>query len=194
MKIIKKYVRPFIAMALVCVILLGGQAILELMLPEYMSRIVNTGLQKGGIENTYPEIIPSDVFEVFTEFMTEEDVVNFENSYIMLKEAANKDKILEKYPSADENALVIDENADKAQLENLGKIFAKSTYAIYSLLAENGVLTIDTQAVNQNIYYVNTTDNILFINAALINKKDGYNIIIDLINDFGILNPISESI
>ena len=42
----------------------------------------------------------------------------------------------------------------------------------------------NTQAADQNIYYVNTTDNMLFINTALINKKDGYNIIIDLINDF----------
>ncbi len=151
MKIVKKYIRPFIAMALACVILLGGQAILELMLPEYMSRIVNTGLQKGGIENTYPEVIPADIFEVFAEFMSEEDAVNFENSYIPLKDAVNKDEILKDYPSAGENTLVIDENADKAQLKNLGKIFAKSTYAIYSLLYENGVLTIDTEAVNQKI-------------------------------------------
>ena len=151
MRLIKNYVKPFVALALVCVIMLAGQAILELMLPEYMSRIVNTGLQKGGIQESYPEIIPADVFGVFGKFMSEEDRINYENSYVSLKDAANRAEVLETYPDADENAMVIDEKASDDQLSLLGAAFQKSTYSVYYMLSCNSLLNIDTTQINQKI-------------------------------------------
>ena len=45
---LKRYLKPYIAMLLAAVVLLFGQAMLELTLPNYMSDIVNVGLQQGG--------------------------------------------------------------------------------------------------------------------------------------------------
>ena len=151
MKIIKKYIRPFIAMALVCVILLGGQAILELMLPEYMSRIVNTGLQKGGIEQTYPEILPVRTLEIFARYMSREDRELFTHNYIPLGALENKDEILKKYPEAPDNALVVSDKLSKEELDALGKAFAKSAYCIYEVYSRNDLLAIDPDDANQKI-------------------------------------------
>lgn len=151
MKLIKKYIKPFISAAIICIMLLAGEAILELMLPEYMSRIVNTGLQKGGIEETYPEVIPAEVFDIFAGFMSEEDAADYKNSYIPLKNALNKDEILEDYPDTPDNAMVIDENAGKSQLETVGNAFQKSAYAVYDVLSKNDTLHIDTESTNQKV-------------------------------------------
>ena len=44
---LKRYLKPYIALFLGAIILLFGQALLELTLPNYMSDIVNVGLQRG---------------------------------------------------------------------------------------------------------------------------------------------------
>ena len=151
MKLIKKYIRPFLAAAIVCILLLGGQAILELMLPEYMSRIVNTGLQKGGIEQTYPEILPANTLEIFAKYMSDEDRELFTNNYIPLEDLENKDEILKKYPEAPDNALVISDGLSKKELDALEKAFAKSAYCIYEVYSRNDLLAIDPNDTNQKI-------------------------------------------
>ena len=55
---LKQYLKPYIALLLGAVILLFGQAMLELTLPNYMSDIVNVGLQQGGITYASPEETP----------------------------------------------------------------------------------------------------------------------------------------
>ena len=54
---LKQYIKPYLALLLGAVILLFGQAMLELTLPNYMSDIVNVGLQQGGITSPAPEAI-----------------------------------------------------------------------------------------------------------------------------------------
>ena len=51
MKLIAKYLKPLrIEVVLLCLILLFGQAICDLSLPNLMSDIVNVGIQQSGIE------------------------------------------------------------------------------------------------------------------------------------------------
>ena len=57
MKIIFKYLKPFIAVLILCVALLFGQAMCDLSLPNLMSDIVNVGIQKNGIDEEAPEAI-----------------------------------------------------------------------------------------------------------------------------------------
>jgi ABC-type multidrug transport system fused ATPase/permease subunit len=45
-----KYVKPYGWMLLFSIALLFAQANLDLALPDYLSRIVNTGIQQGGVE------------------------------------------------------------------------------------------------------------------------------------------------
>jgi ATP-binding cassette subfamily B protein len=49
-----KYLKPYTLMVLAIVGLLFLQAMTDLALPDYMSRIVNVGLQQNGIESTVP--------------------------------------------------------------------------------------------------------------------------------------------
>ena len=52
-----KYLKSSIGPILLVVALLVVQAMCDLALPEYTSRIVNVGIQQGGIENAVPQVI-----------------------------------------------------------------------------------------------------------------------------------------
>ena len=60
MKLIGRYLKKHLAAVLAVVALLFGQAICELLLPNMMSDIVNTGIQQGGIAQGVPEVISKD--------------------------------------------------------------------------------------------------------------------------------------
>lgn len=85
MKVIMKYLKPFAGTILVSLLILFGQAIGELSLPNLMSDIVNTGIQNGGVEQEAPEALPSEGFALMTLFMAEEDKETFQNSYQLIE-------------------------------------------------------------------------------------------------------------
>ena len=49
-----KHARPFYPIILLILLLLFLQANADLALPDYMSRIVNVGIQQGGVESPVP--------------------------------------------------------------------------------------------------------------------------------------------
>lgn len=58
---------------LIVIALLFVQAACDLSLPEYTSRIVNTGIQEGGIEDNVPEAMSADTFQHAQLFLEDED-------------------------------------------------------------------------------------------------------------------------
>ena len=52
-----KYLKPYTLMIILSIILLFTQAMADLALPKYMSRIVNNGIQQGGVENAVPQAL-----------------------------------------------------------------------------------------------------------------------------------------
>ena len=49
-----KYLKPYTLIILLAIALLFVQANADLALPDYLSRIVNNGIQQGGVENAVP--------------------------------------------------------------------------------------------------------------------------------------------
>ena len=54
---IAKYLKPFIPLFLIAVVLLFVQAMSDLSLPDYLSKIVNIGIQQYGITSAVPEAV-----------------------------------------------------------------------------------------------------------------------------------------
>ena len=65
-----KYLKSSIGPILLVVALLVVQAMCDLALPEYTSRIVNVGIQQGGIENAVPQVIRQSEMEHLFLFMS----------------------------------------------------------------------------------------------------------------------------
>ena len=54
---LKKFYKPFLVSMLAAVVLLFGQAMCDLKLPDTMSDIINVGIQQNGIEHASPDVI-----------------------------------------------------------------------------------------------------------------------------------------
>lgn len=79
-KIFKQLGRHWAA-CLVVFALLAVQAYCDLSLPDYTSKIVDVGIQQGGIESTVPESVRDTTLHALELLMTEEDAVLAEQWY-----------------------------------------------------------------------------------------------------------------
>lgn len=136
-----KYLKPFIGSIIVIIALLFVQAISELSLPDYMSNIVNVGIQQGGIENSVPKIIRKSEKEKLSLFISESDLNKVEDNYKLI----NKDNLseneyndyLKKYPLLNQEDLYELNTNNKDIVEELSSILAKPELIVYGINSGN---------------------------------------------------------
>ncbi len=100
LKVLKNLKNSFISVVFI-VLLLFVQAQADLKLPDYTSKIVNTGIQAGGIETAVPEIISKDDLE--TVLMFTENKEDITNNYTLVgtELTEHEQKIVNKYIGKD---------------------------------------------------------------------------------------------
>ncbi|MEF9961367.1 MAG: ABC transporter ATP-binding protein [Erysipelotrichaceae bacterium] len=122
---IRKYLKPFIISIITIVALLFLQANCELALPDYMSNIVNVGIQSGGIENGVPNVIREKEYNKLSIFMEEDEKSLFTANYNLVKTSEASKGDIKEYPVLKkENVYVIKdikEKTNKALEEALSK-------------------------------------------------------------------------
>lgn len=129
LKLFKEF-KPFVIAIAVIIALLFIQASTELALPDYMSNIVNVGIQQNGIENTVPEVIKEKDLREIKIFLNEDEKKLVDNSYILINKnnlSQNEyKKFVKKYPSLEkENLYVLDTNS-KEDIENMNSFLGKA--------------------------------------------------------------------
>lgn len=137
MKVIMKYLKPFAGTILVSLLILFGQAIGELSLPNLMSDIVNTGIQNGGVEQEAPEALPAEGFALMTLFMDEADKEIFQNSYQLIAGGSvEAEAYSAEFPASQEADFYALDETDPEQLTSLESIFGKATYSFVTFMQE----------------------------------------------------------
>jgi len=121
-----KYLKPFIASILVIICLLFIQATCDLSLPDYMSKIVNVGIQQGGIENAVPTAIRKSEFEKMKLFMSDNEKAEVGRNYKLLDKGSltqsEYDSYFKDYPILEKEAIYILNTKDKNTIANLNSI------------------------------------------------------------------------
>ena len=79
-KIFKQLARHW-AVCLVVFALLFVQVYCDLALPDYTSKIVDTGIQQGGIESPLPQTLRKSTLDTLSLLMSEEDAQKLQNAY-----------------------------------------------------------------------------------------------------------------
>ena len=142
---LKRYLKPYLGLLLVGVVLLFGQAMLELTLPNYMSDIVNVGLQQGGITQAAPEVIDSDAMAMMQMFMSEEDRALVDAAYQPLGEREDADKLKATCPNAGDEDLAL-----AADPENgVNDAFNRAAYALVNMMEELAPADSSTETEEQ---------------------------------------------
>ena len=162
LKVLKNLKNSWVTV-LIIVILLCVQAATDLALPDYTSKIVNVGIQYGGIEEAVPEIISEDMMEDLL-FFTENDDQILEN-YDLVEENPNHDQeqTIKKYLGEDfnieENNLYILKDLDEEQISNLESLMVSPLVEYSSVTNEETANQIKEQIV-QNMPVATEEDTI----------------------------------
>lgn len=111
--------KKHIGTVLIIVLLLIGQAICDLSLPDYTSKIINIGVQQGGVEEVVPKVITEkDMKEVllFTDSKTKGEILNCYR-LIDYQDKENKDykKYSDRYQALEkENLYILDTEMEES--------------------------------------------------------------------------------
>ncbi|MDR0288254.1 MAG: ABC transporter ATP-binding protein, partial [Clostridiales bacterium] len=133
---IKKYLKPFIWGVLLAIVLLFGQAMCDLNLPNFMSDIVDTGIMQGGIDHAAPDAISQDGMKFITTFMTDDEKQVVNENY-ELKSLADKNlkgkTYASLYPKA-ESDIYVKKDVSKETSEALDNSFGTSLWTFINVM------------------------------------------------------------
>lgn len=112
MKKILFYLKPHTFAILFCLIFLFLQSFCELNLPNYMSNIVNIGIQQNGLEKSLPEAMSQNFYSFFKKFLTDSEKNVLDNNFQLIQtNDVNYQSFLKKYPILkNENIYVLNTN------------------------------------------------------------------------------------
>lgn len=133
------------------VILLCVQAWADLELPNYTSKIVNTGIQAGGIENVAPQIIRKSQMETIMMFTNDDEKIlsyyelNTNNLSTEGKKKINK--YLGKDTNIEENTIYVLKNINKNDKSNLDEIITKPLMIAYTITDEKTQIELKKQII-----------------------------------------------
>lgn len=144
---ILKYLKRTPISVIIIIILLCVQAMADLALPDYTSKIVNIGIQQGGIEESSPDAIRKLKMDNLL-LLTNEDNSILENYELISKDNLSKEEYenyLEKYPKLEEEEIYVKKDLNDEQEEALGEKIKKPLMAISSLEDEETANNLKNQ-------------------------------------------------
>lgn len=153
MKLLKTYLKPFAALVLACILLLFGQAMCDLTLPNLMSDIVNTGIQLGGVDEAAPAVLNQQAVDLLALFMNDAEAGTFKNAYTPVEHGSDEEtKLAKTYENIkDMDAVALSEDAD---VQAVGDAYGKAAYAFMTFLKDYGTQTgqaVDTESGVQDM-------------------------------------------
>ena len=157
-----KYLKSSIFSVLAVILLLIVQAILDLTLPDYTSKIINVGVQQGGIENAAIEQIGEDSLEKVLLFTSSKNKKYILSNYTVSNKTYKGEKIYK-----------LKKDSDKDKISNiLSKPMTIISYIEQSKNSKNTTINFDipnNMDIYQALSYMSSTEKAKML--AGINKK-----------------------
>jgi ATP-binding cassette subfamily B multidrug efflux pump len=148
-----KYLKPYLLLIVLDIVLLFVQANADLALPDYMSKIVNVGIQQGGIANAVPQAILKSEMDKLLLFMSAEDQATVLADYTLVDQnSPDYEKYLKTYPALEQAPIYVLNSIDKAEMEKLNSIMAKPLLTV-SVLEQAAAGLRSLQAPTRGRYF-----------------------------------------
>lgn len=136
---------------IIIVLLLILQASCDLALPDYTSKIVNVGIQAGGIENPAPEAIRQSQMENLLLFTDQSDSI-LQNYHLVSKDMIEQEeyqKLVKQYTKLEEEPIYVQNKLDEEQQKQLNTLISKPMMILGNLEGEKA--TEIKQTMLQNV-------------------------------------------
>ncbi|HVN14680.1 MAG TPA: ABC transporter ATP-binding protein [Anaerolineales bacterium] len=126
-----KYLKPYLLLILIAVALLFVQANADLALPDYMSNIVNYGIQQGGVQNAVPVAIRQSQMNRLVLFMSAGDKSLVLNAYNLIdRNSPEFEQYVKDYPALANEPVYILKSIDQTQIDKLNPIMGKAILVV----------------------------------------------------------------
>jgi len=126
-----RYLKPFTAMLVTAVLLLFAQANLDLALPDYLSRIVNIGIQQGGVDNAVPVAIRQSEMNRVLIFIDSAERDSVLADYTLVdKDSADYETLVEEYPALANEPIYILNDIDQKEIYRLNPILSQALLTV----------------------------------------------------------------
>ncbi|MGI6366839.1 MAG: ABC transporter transmembrane domain-containing protein [Anaerolineae bacterium] len=128
------FLRPYLVLILVIAGLHFARANTELALPDYMSRIVNVGLQQNGIPRPVPEALRSSQLERLSLLLSEDAASTLRAAYRSVEPgSAEAAELIGRYPVLSSEPVALLNTSDPAALDGLEQILTPALAAATGL-------------------------------------------------------------
>ena len=118
-------------MILLTIVLLFVQANADLALPDYLSRIVNNGIQQGGVENAVPTALRSSTMDHLQLFLTPDEQSRVQAAYTLVDVSSPEyAETLKTVPGAADEPVYVLTNSSKDEIAWLNPVMAKALLAV----------------------------------------------------------------
>ncbi len=126
-----RYLKPYLSMILLTIVLLFVQANADLALPDYLSRIVNNGIQQGGVENAVPTVIRASTMDHLQLFLTPDEQSRVMAAYTLVDAgAANYAETLKTVPGVANEPVYVLTTTNTDEIAALDPVMARALLAV----------------------------------------------------------------
>lgn len=115
---ITKYFKPYIGLLLLAIALLYIQAQADLALPDYMSRIVNVGIQQSGVESAVPQFLGAADYQRLRSSIPEQSARQLLASYRQVDSAGKVDILGQTVDFGNQTIYLLKSDIDQSALES----------------------------------------------------------------------------
>jgi len=129
-----KYIKPYILLVIASIVLLFVLANADLALPDYMSRIVNIGIQQNGIDSSVPQAIRKSELEKILLLSDEAEQSLINDAYRLVSQQSDEvEEILTDYPGLAQEPLYLLNDLSQDEITRLEPIMAKGMVVTYTI-------------------------------------------------------------
>ena len=183
LKLLKNNLKQSWYAIIIIFVLLCAQAMADLNLPDFTSKIVNVGVQQKGIENSSPDLISKETLDKVL-LVTKEDDFILSNYQICSKENLSEreyNKFAKKYPNLDKQETYVIKDVNKETRNKLNIEMGKALMLVNMLQNKEIIEHLKSQ---MNVYMnANMDEDFDAFKAISLMPDEQLNSILDVIDE-----------
>jgi ATP-binding cassette, subfamily B, multidrug efflux pump len=126
-----RFLKPYAALVALTVVLLFVQANADLALPDYMSRIVNVGIQQGGVESAVPRAVRASTMDRLTLVLSAEEEALVRQHYTLIdRGSVTYGDYVKQYPALADGPIYVLQDVDRETVDRLGRTIGRALIVV----------------------------------------------------------------
>lgn len=126
-----QYLKPYLLLIILAIALLFVQANADLALPDYLSRIVDNGIQQSGVENAVPTATRRSEMDKLALFMSSAEANRVRSAFTLIEPTTpGASQYVSEYPALVSEAIYVRKDLARAEVDALTPIMGKAFVAV----------------------------------------------------------------